>query len=89
MRDRGQSARRANTVGHSHSKMQHEICGCLKRVGSGPFGCICYVSSNPCGFGDAAGLRSVLSLMPLSSVFTNGLHRVGMCVTINVMRGFN
>lgn len=34
LRDRGQSACRANTVGHSRSKMQHEISGCLKRIGS-------------------------------------------------------
>lgn len=56
MRDRGQSACRANTVGHSRSKMQHEISGCLKRIGSSLFGCVCYVSSNPCGFDDAAGV---------------------------------
>lgn len=56
MRDRGQSAHRANTVGHSRSKMQHEISGCLKRIGSSPFGCVCYVSSSPCGFGDAAAV---------------------------------
>lgn len=56
MRDGGQSARRANTVGHSRSKMQHEIGGCLKRLGSSAFGCVCYASSNPCGSGDAAAL---------------------------------
>lgn len=81
MRDRGQSARRANTVGHSRSKMQHEISGCLKRIGSSPFGRVCYVSSNPCGFSDAAALRSVLSLSAPSVIFTNGHHRpLSLCL---------
>lgn len=34
MRNRGQGAHRANTVGHSRSNMRHEISGCLKRIGS-------------------------------------------------------
>lgn len=75
MRGRGQSAHGANTVGHSRSKMQHEISGCLERSGSSPFGRVCYVSSNPCGFGDSAALRSVLSLTALALIFTNGHHR--------------
>lgn len=74
MRDRGQSAPRPNTVGHSRSKMQHEISGCLKRIGSSPFGCVCCVRSNPCGLGDAAALRSVFSPTGLSLISTNG-HR--------------
>lgn len=48
IRDRGQSAHRPSTVGHSRSKIQHEISDCLKTIGSGPFRCV-YVSSNPCG----------------------------------------
>lgn len=71
MKDRGQSAHRANTVGHSRSNMQHEIGGCLKGIGSSPFGCVCCVSSNPCGFGDAAALRSVLSLTALALILTD------------------
>lgn len=69
MRERGQSAQRANTVGHSRLKMRHEISGCLKGIGSSPFGCVCYVSSNPCGFGDAAVLRSALPLTAFSLIF--------------------
>lgn len=62
MRDRGQSAHRANTVGHSRSKMRHEIGGRLKRIGSSPLGRVCYVSSDPMGLRDAAALRSESSL---------------------------
>lgn len=72
MRERGQSAHTANTVGHSRSKMQHEIGGCLSRIASSPFGCACYVNFNPCGFVNAAALRSVLSVTALSLIFTNG-----------------
>lgn len=81
MRDRGQSAHRANTVGHSGLKMRHEISGCLKGIGSRPFACVCYVSSSPCGSGDAAVLRSALPLAALSLALifffflTHGPHR--------------
>lgn len=69
MRDRGQSARRANTVGHSRLKMQHEISGCLRGIGSRLLACVCYVSSNPCGSGDVAVLRSALPLTALALIF--------------------
>ena len=43
----GQRAHRANTVGHSLSKMQREISGCLKRIRWSLFGCVCCVSPAP------------------------------------------
>lgn len=75
MRDRGQSSHRANTVGHSRSKMRHEISGCLKRIGSSPLGHVCYVSSDPMWLCNAAALGSESSLTAVSLISTNGHQR--------------